>query len=331
MTRRAFVLLLGLAAVAWPLAAHARASEPVRRVGILLGIAENDPVAQARVTTLRQGLKDLGWTDGDNIQLDFRFAAGEAARFQSAAAELVALGPAVIVAVTTPAVEAVRRNASAIPIVFLSVADPVRQGLVENLARPTGGITGFTNFESSMGGKWLDILKEIAPGIARVSLMFNPETSAYAELFFQSVAAAAPALAIKDVTKSPVRDATEIEAQISAIGREPGAGLIVLPDNLTVRHRKPIIAQVARQQIPAVYPFRSFATDGGLMVYGIDQNDAFIRAASYVDRILKGAKPADLPVQAPTKFDLVINLKTAKALGLTVSPWLLAIANDVIE
>jgi putative ABC transport system substrate-binding protein len=331
MRRRDFILLLGSAAAACPLLTRAQPGAAVRRVGVLIGIAANDPVAQARMTALRQGLQQHGWIDGRNIRVEFRFAGGEAARFQSQAAELAALSPDVIVAVTTPAVQAVQREAPTIPIVFVSVVDPEGQGLVQSLARPGGSITGFTNFESTMGGKWLGLLKEISPGITRVALMFNPETSPYAELFFHSVAAAAPSLEVKDMIKIPVRDRSEIELMLSARAREPGTGLIVLPDNLTVRHRQPIIAQVAEQRIPAMYPFRSFATDGGLMVYGIDQNDTFRRAASYVDRILRGSKPGDLPVQAPTKFELVINLKAANALGLTVPPSMLAFADEVIE
>ena len=331
MRRRDFILLLASAAAACPRAVRAQTGETVKRVGVLIGLAAGDPIANARITALREQLHQLGWTDGVNVRIEPRFAAGEAAGFESGAAELVALKPDVILAVTTPAVQAVRRKTPTIPIVFVSVADPAQQGLVKNLGRPGGNITGFTNFEFSMGGKWLDVLKQMAPNVARVALMFNPETSAYAELFFRSVAAAAPSLGVKDVMKVPVRDATEIVAKISAIGGEADSGLIVLPDNLAIRHRELIISQVAQQRLPAAYPFRSFATDGGLMVYGIDQNDTFRRAAAYIDRILKGAKPADLPVQAPTKFELVINLKTAKALGLTVPPTLLTFADQVIE
>jgi putative ABC transport system substrate-binding protein len=228
-------------------------------------------------------------------------------------------------------VEAVRQASRAIPIVFLSVVDPVRQGLVESLAHPGGNSTGFTNFEASMGGKWVEMLKMIAPDVSRVAIMFNPETSPYAELLLRSIEVARSTFSLKDVAIVPVRDANEIEAGMSGIGQGPENGLIVLPDNLTVRHRHPIIAQAARQRLPAVYPFRSFVNDGGLMVYGVEQNDTFRRAGLYVGRILKGTKPADLPVEAPTKFELVINLRTARALGLTVPPWLLAGADAVIE
>jgi putative tryptophan/tyrosine transport system substrate-binding protein len=331
MRRRDFMLFLGSGIAAWPLMVRAQFGESVKRIGVLIGLAESDPVAQARVVSLREGLQRLGWTDGANIRIEFRFAAGEAARFQSSAAQLVALKPDVILAVTTPAVEAVRRETPTIPIVFVSVVDPVQQGLVDSLARPGGNITGFTNFEPSMGGKWLGVLKEIAPDVARVALMFNPETSAYAELFFRSVLAAAPSLRVKDVIKTPVRDASEIVTGISALGEIAGTGLVVLPDNLALRHRELIITQVAKTRIAAAYPFRSFASDGGLLVYGIDQNDTFRRATLYIDRILKGAKPADLPIQAPNKFELIINLRTARTLGFTVSPALLAIANEVIE
>jgi len=329
--RHGFALLLGSAVVAFSPVAGAQSAETAKRVGVLFGIAASDPVIPARMAAFRQGLQQFGWTDGGNVKVEFRFAAGEAERFQSQAADLVAFRPDVIVAVTTPAVEAVRRKALNVPIVFLSVVDPERQGMVDNLARPGGGLTGFTNFESSMGGKWLGVLKEMASNISRVALMFNPETSTYSELFFRSVAGAAPSVAVNEVVKIPVRNTKEIEVGISTIGHGSDFGLIVLPDNLTVRHREAIIAQVAQQRLPTLYPFRSFATDGGLMVYGIDQNDTFRRAASYVDRILRGARPADLPVQAPTKFELIINLKTARALGLAVSPALLARANEVIE
>jgi putative ABC transport system substrate-binding protein len=326
-----FITLLCGVVLALPLTARAQPDEPVRRLGVLIGIAANDPVAHARMGAVRLGLQEHGWVDGRNIRVDFRFAGGEAAGFQSQAAELAALKPDVVIAVTTPAVQAIQRTAPAVPIVFVSVADPERQRLVRSLARPGGSMTGFTNFESSMGGKWLGLLKEIAPNMRRVTIMFNPETSPYSDLFYHSISAAAPSLGVTEVTSIPVRDKDEIEGMLSAQAAGPETGLIVLPDNLTVRHRKSIIARVAERGMPAVYPFRSFVTDGGLMVYGIEQNDMFRRAASYVDRILRGANPGDLPVQAPTKFELVINLKAARALGLSVSPSMIAFADEIIE
>jgi putative ABC transport system substrate-binding protein len=332
MKRREVMILLGGAAVAWPLPTRAQPKEGSRRVGVLIGISANDPTARAREETLLAALQALGWKQGQNVAVTFRFAGGQAHLFDSYAEELVNLKPDVILAVTSPAVEAILKFNKTVPIVFVSVVAPERRGLIENLEHPGGNLTGFTNFESSMGGKWLEALKQMAPRVARVGLMFNPETSSsYADLFLTSVQAAAPAYEVKDVLAIPVRNASDIEAQVAGIARTPDSALIVLPDNLAVRYRKLIIEQVAQQRLPAVYPFRSFAVDGGLMVYGIDQNDVFKQAAAYIHRILKGEKPGDLPVQAPNTFELVINLKTAKALGLTVSPWLLAAANETIE
>lgn len=332
MKRREVMILLGGAAVVWPARSVAQSNVPLRQVGVLIGIAANDPTARARQTTLLAALQILGWRQGENVSVTFRFAGGQATLFSHYAEELVNLKPDVILAVTSPAVEAVLTFSKTIPIVFVSVVAPERRGFIENLDHPGGNITGFTNFETSMGGKWLEALKQVAPRVARVGVMFNPETSgSYAELFLTAVRAAAPAYEVEDVIENPVRDATDIEGEIAAIARAPNSALIVLPDNLALRYRKLIIEQVALQQLPAVYPFRSFAVDGGLMVYGIDQNDVFKQAATYIHRILKGEKPADLPVQAPNTFELVINLKTAKALGLTISPWLLATANETIE
>jgi putative ABC transport system substrate-binding protein len=332
MNRREVMFVLGGAAVAWPRQSGAQPRDSLRRVGVLIGIAADDPTARAREATLLAALHALGWHQGQNVAVTFRFAGGQAQLFDNYAEELVNLRPDVILAVTSPAVEAVLKHEKTVPIVFVSVVAPERRGFIENLEHPGGNLTGFTNFESSMGGKWLEALKQVAPRVANVGLMFNPETSSsYADLFLASVRAAAPAYEVGDVLAIPVHDASDIETQVAGIARMPDGAIIVLPDNLAVRYRKLIIEQVARQRLPAVYPFRSFAVDGGLMVYGIDQNDVFKQAAAYVHRILKGEKPGDLPVQAPNTFELVINLKTAKALGLTVSPWLLATANETIE
>jgi putative ABC transport system substrate-binding protein len=332
MKRREVMFVLGGAAAAWPLRAGAQPKDSLRRVGVLIGIAANDPTARAREGTLLAALQTFGWKQGQNVAVTFRFAGGQAQLFDSYAEELVNLQPDVILAVTSPAVEAILKFSKRVPIVFVSVVAPERRGFIENLEHPGGNLTGFTNFESSMGGKWLEALKQVAPQVARVGLMFNPETSsAYADLFLASVRAAAPAYDVKDVVAIAVRGAEDIEPQVAGIARTPDSALIVLPDNVALRYRKLIIEEVARQRLPAVYPFRSFAVDGGLMVYGIDQTDVFKQAAAYLHRILKGEKPGDLPVQAPNTFELVINLKTAKALGLTVSPWLLATANETIE
>jgi len=332
MKRREVMIVLGGAAVAWPLRSRAQPRDSLRRVGVLIGISANDPTARAREATLLAALQALGWRQGQNVSVTFRFAGGQAQLFDSYAQELVNLRPDVVLAVTSPAVEAILKFNKAVPIVFVSVVAPERRGFIENLEHPGGNLTGFTNFEFSMGGKWLEALKQVAPRVANVGLMFNPETSSsYADLFLSSVRAAAPAYEVNEVLATPVRDAADIEAQVAAVAHTPDSALIVLPDNLALRYRKLIIEQVAQRRLPAVYPFRSFAVDGGLMVYGIDQNDVFKQAATYVHRILKGERPGDLPVQAPNTFELVINIRTAKALGLTVSPWLLATANETIE
>ena len=301
----------------------------MRRVGVLQATAENDPETQARTKAFRQGLAALGWTEGRDILIDYRYAAGDAARIKAYAAEMVSAGPDLILANSTPVVAALRQG-NPLPIVFVQVTDPIGQGFVASLARPGGNITGFTAFEPAMGSKWLAMLKEIAPGVARVALMFNPDTAPFARMFWQPVEDAAPSFDVKPI-QAPVRDVGEIEHAIEALARDGNGGLMVLPDISTTNHRDLIIALAARHRLPAVYPFRYFAANGGLMSYGIDVADVYRRAASYVDRILKGEKPSDLPVQAPTKFELVINLKTAKALGLTVPISMQQRADEVIE
>jgi putative ABC transport system substrate-binding protein len=330
MRRREFITLVGSAAV-WPLAAHAQQGERMRRVGVLMGISASDPDYQRYVSAFTQELQNLGWRDGNNLHLEYRFAVGEAGFAQAFAKELVEQHPDVIVAHTTPIVTALMRETHTIPIVFISVADPVGGGFVRSFAAPGGNITGFTNIESSMSGKWLELLKEMSPQLKRVAAIFNPDTAPTGGQFFlRPFEAVAASLAIEPIA-SPVRNVAEIETAIATLVREPGAGLIVMPDVFGTVHREPIVALAAKYRLPAVYPFRFFATTGGLMSYGVDVVDMWRRAAPYVNRIIRGEKPADLPIQAPTKFQLVLNLKTAKTLGLTIPPTLIALADEVIE
>ena len=326
MRRREFILALGGAAAAWPVAASAQQSERMRRIIVLMGIA-NDAEAQARAVALRQGLQVLGWTMGRNIQIDYSFADGDVERMRVSAKEAVASGPDVILAVTNPALQAIRNETRNQPIVFLQVSDPVGGGFVESLAHPGGNITGFTNFEPEMGGKWLQTLKEIAPAVEHVAVVLHPETSAHAG-FLRTAEAASVALGIK-VTSLGVHNVNEIEPAITQLALVPKGGLIVAPHPVT--RGKLTIDLAAHHRLPAIYPFAFHAREGGLVAYGIDQVDQWRSAATYVDRILRGAKPADLPVQQPTKYELVINLKTAKALGLQVPPMLLGRADEVIE
>ena len=330
MRRREFVILLGGgAAAAWPLAARAQQSNRLRVVGVLLAMAPDDPEAQLRIKAFEAGLRELGWTEGRNLRLEYRWAVGDAALLRKQATELVGLAPDLILATSTPVLAALRQEKT-LPIVFVQVTDPIGGGFVPNLARPGGSLTGFTSFEFTIGSKWLEALKHVAPAVTRVALIFNPDTAPFAHLFWQPVEAAAPSFDVEPM-QAPVRDVGEIERTIAAFARNANGGLMVLPDVSTTNHRDLIIALAARHRLPAVYPFRYFATSGGLMSYGSDLADIYRRAASYVDRILKGAVPGDLPVQAPTKFEFVINLKTANALGLTVPPRWLGRADEVIE
>jgi putative tryptophan/tyrosine transport system substrate-binding protein len=329
MKRREFISLLGGVAAAWPLAARAQQTDRVRRIGLLMGVAD-DREGQARVTALKQGLQELGWTDGRNIQIETRFGGADAGRIRAYAAELVALAPDVIVGQTTPVIQTLRQATSSIPIVMAAVNDPVEQGLVSSLAHPGGNITGFMFIDFQMVGKWLEMLKEAAPGVSRAVLMFNPDTSPYYYVYLRSFEAVPRSVAV-EVTAAPVRNTAEVEEAIAKLGREPGSGLIVPPDAFTIVHQELFIRLAQQHRLPAVYFPRTSVAQGALMSYGPDPYDNFRRSASYVDRILKGAKPADLPVQQPTKFELAINLKTAKALGLQIPDKLLALADEVVE
>jgi len=330
--RRDFITLLGGAGVAWPLAARAQQAEQVQRVGVLMGHAEDDPDAKARLAGFRQGLESLGWSEGRNIRLDIRFArGGGGAQVQVLAKELVALQPEVILAHATPLVAALQRETVTIPIVFANITDPVGSGFVASLARPGGNITGLLLFEASITGKWLAILKEVAPHLARAALVVNPQTAPYYDYFLREAQAAAASLAI-EVVFSPIGDtAADIERAIEAFASVPNGGLVLPPDANTTFHRDLLIALAARHRLPAVYSDRLFVVAGGLLCYSIDRIDQFRQAASYVDRILRGVKPADLPVQTPTKYETVVNLKTARTLGLTVPPGVLVAADEVIE
>ena len=331
MRRRQFVTLLGGAAAAWPLAVRAQQGERMRRIGALIGGAETDPESRARVAALREGLEQRGWSEGRNLRIDYRWASADSDRIRAFAAELVATAPEAIFAHTTPATTRLLEATRNIPIVFASVSDPIGDGIVASFARPGGNVTGFTNVEASMGGKWLEILKELSPAVARVGFLFNPATSpGGGSYFLRPFEAAAPLFNVQPIS-TPVEDVVDIERAVAALAVGANGGLIVNSDVFTTRHRAAIIAAAARHRMPAIYPFAYFAADGGLAAYGTDVRDLWRRAASYIDRILRGEKPADLPVQAPTKFELVINLKTAKALSLNIPAMLLARADEVIE
>jgi putative ABC transport system substrate-binding protein len=329
MKRREFITLLGGAA-AWPLAARAQQGGRARRIGVLIGGDENDPEGKARLSAFTQALAGLGWTDGRNARIDVRWSGGDINRMRTLAQELVGLQPDIIVTYgTTPGTVTLQRETRTIPIVFANVADPVASGLVPRLDRPGGNVTGFATLEATLGGKWLELLSEIAPGLKRAAIMFNPDNAA-TSVYMPSLETAAQLLKVVPII-APVHRDVEIEPAISALGREPGGGLVVIPDVFTTAHRAPIISAAARNNVPAVYWQSPFARDGGLLSYGPDPVDNFRRAATYVDRILRGEKPGDLPVQLPTKFEMVVNRKTATALGLAIPPSILLRADEVIE
>jgi putative tryptophan/tyrosine transport system substrate-binding protein len=330
MKRREFITLLGGAAVAWPLVARAQQPDRMRRIGVLMGLAEDDPDTKGRLAGFRQGLERLGWSEGSNVRIDYRFAPA-GAHAQELAKELLTLQPDVILANSTPVTAAFQRETSVIPIVFTGVTDPIGSGFVAGLARPGGNLTGLLLFDASVTGKWLAMLKEIAPRLTRAALVVNPKTAAYYDYYLRAAQAAASSLAI-EVILSPIENApADIERAIEAFARVPDGGLVLPPDTSTIVHRDLIIALAARHRLPAVYSDRLFVAAGGLICYSTDRADQFRQAAYYVDRILRGAKPADLPLQAPTKYETAINLKTARALGLTVPPGLLVAADEVIE
>jgi putative tryptophan/tyrosine transport system substrate-binding protein len=328
--RREFITLVGVVA-GLPVAAHAQQPDRMRRIAVLMGFPGSDPQAQSYIAAFRDGLQKLGWTDGRNVRIDTRWTTpAEADSMQRFAKEIVALQPDLILSHTTPTTAALLQQTRTIPIIFATVTDPVGSGFVASLPRPGSIVTGFTLVEPTMGSKWVELLKEIAPHVNRVAMLFNPATATYADYFLKPFKAAAPSLAMEAIA-APVHDSAELETVIAAQAREPNGGLIVMPDSFTDAHRGEILLFVSRYRLPAIYAYRFFAERGGLLSYGADYGDNFRRAAGYVDRVLKGEKPADLPVQAPTKFELVINLKTAKSLGLTIPPSLLATADEVIE
>jgi putative ABC transport system substrate-binding protein len=330
MRRRDFINAVVGAATVWPLSVRAQQPTGIRRLGLLLNLSENDVEAQRLVKAFREGLAQLGWADGRNLRIDYRWAGGDVGRVRTFAKELVELSPDIMVGYATPSVAAIQQETRSIPIVFLSVTDPVGQGLVASLAHPGGNITGFAVFELSLGAKWMGALKQIAPSLKRVSTIFNPKTAPYYALYLDAIGKAASSFAVEPIVVE-VHDDADIERAISTLSREPNSGLIAMPDSFNMVHRRTIIAQVDRYRLPAMFYFPFFARDGGLISYGPDESDMFRQAAGYVDRILKGTKAGDLPVQQPTKYQLVINLKTAKALGFTIPEPFLQTADEVIE
>jgi len=329
MRRREFITLIGGAA-AWPLAARAQQSDRVRRIGVLMATSEDDPETKPRLAGLRRGLEKLGWSEGRNVHLDTRFAAApNEDQAKLLTKELLALQPDVILAQSTPIAAAFQRETHVVPIVFVFVNDPIGSGFVTSLARPGGNLTGLTLFEAGIAGKWLSMLKEIASHLAHAGFMFNPNTTSFAH-YVPDTEAMATSLAI-ELVPSPIENAADIERSVESLAQLPNVGLVLPPDATTVVHRSLIIELAARHRLPAVYPFRLFVAAGGLMSYGIDFVDVFRQAAFYLDGILRGDKPADLPVQAPTKYETTINLRTARTLGLAIPPGLLVAADEVIE
>jgi putative ABC transport system substrate-binding protein len=329
MRRRDFIKIIVGTTAAWPSAARAQQDDRVRRIGFLSSIAESDPENQTWIGELKQRLQGLGWTSGRNVRIDFRFSDADAMRISMLASELVEGHPDLIIASGTPAAAALRQQSLSIPIIFVQVVDPVSAGFVTNLARPEGNITGFTNFEFSVGGKWLQLLKECAPAISRIAVVFDPANPSWTA-YLRTIEAAAPLFGVQ-LTPAGVRDAAEIKQRAALFAREPNGAIVVFPSPVTVQYRDSIIAAAAEQRLPAMYPYPFFAVDGGLMSYGASLLDAYRGAASYADRILKGAKVAELPVQQPTKYELVINLRTAKSLGIAVPTSLIGRADQVIE
>src|SRR5262252_6855736 len=328
MRRRDFIKAITALSAGWPLTARAQQVDRVRHIGILNPTAEN-PESQTLIGEFTQRLQELGWTSGRNVRIDFRFGGADAMRLPTLATELVEEQPDVIIAIGSLAAAALRQQSLSLPIVFVQVVDPVSVGFVTNLARPEGNITGFTNFEFSVGGKWLQLLKQCAPTISRIAVIFDPANPTWAA-YLRTIEAAAPSFGVR-LIPAGVRDAAEITQRIATFARDPNGALVVLPSPVTIGHRETIIVAAARHRLPTIYPYRFFTVDGGLMSYGSDVLDSYRGAASYVDRILRGAKVAELPVQQPIKYELTINVKTVKTLGLTVPDSLLARADEVIE
>jgi putative tryptophan/tyrosine transport system substrate-binding protein len=330
MRRRQFIAALGGAVAAWPSLLQAQHVDRTRQVGVLMSVVPDDPSADADIAAFRQGLDELGWIDGRNIHIHLRFPGGDVERVRALAKELVELRPDVLLSRSTPATMALRSETDVIPIVFVNNTEPVESGIAQTLARPGGNVTGFTNFESPIAGKWLQLLKEVDPHISRIGMIYNPQTAPFGRLFMRSIQSAAPMLSVEAVDL-PVQTTSEIETALGTFAREKGGSLIAIPDSFTLEHRHLIIALAARYRLPAAYSASSATRSGGLMAYAVDTRDTMRRAAGYIDRILKGAKPADLPVQQPAQFALSVNLKTAKALGLEFPPNLVATADEVIE
>ena len=330
MRRREFIGVITSAAATWPLAARAQQPGRMRRLGVLMAVAESDADARKGISILQESLQKLGWKDGNNIRIDYRWGNGDPDRIQDLAKELVDLQPDILVGHSTPSAKGLLKQTHTIPIVFPTVTDPMGQGLVSSLSHPGGNITGVSDFEVSLGTKWLEILKQIVPGVRRVTAIFNPQTAPYYGLYLQSINAGTSLLGIESIPIQ-VHSEADIENAIRRVGSEPDSGLFVLPDSHNRVHRKRIIELTAQYRVPAIYFLRYFATDGGLISYGPDEMDLFRRTAGYVDQILKGARPSDLPVQQPAKFELVINLTAAKALGRTIPAGVLSIADDLVE
>src|SRR5271165_3834308 len=328
LRRRDFITLLGSGVVAWPTEGRAQQPDRVRRIGFWVGEVDS-AIAQRRVTAFQQGLRELGWIEGRNIHIEYRWAIVDADRIRSDAADMVAMNLEVIVTTGAPTVAALHQITRSIPIVFTFVTDPVKDGFVASLSHPGGNVTGFTIFEHTIAGRWLEMLKEAAPNVTRVAVMQNPEHPAWTA-YLNAIGTVAPAVGVQ-LTPAPVHDAADIERAIGAFAHEPNGGLIVLPSGVAVNYRELIIGTTQRYRVPSIYPERSFAESGGLISYGVVLSDTYRQTATYVDRILKGSKPSELPVQASTKFELVINLKTAKTLGIEVPPTLLVRADEVIE
>jgi ABC-type uncharacterized transport system substrate-binding protein len=330
MRRREFITLVGCSAATWPYSARAQQADRMRLIGVLMAYAESDPEGQAWVAAFREGLQQLGWAEGRNIQIATRFATPEVEAMQRFAKKLVELQPDLILSQSTPTTAALLQQTRTIPIIFANIADPIGSGFVASFPRPGGNATGFILYEPTMAGKWMELLREIAPRVNRVAILFNPATATYFEYYMNPLKAAAASYGVEAIA-APIQDRSDLEAVFAAQARESNSSLILMPDSFLNAHGVEITSLAARYRCPTVYPYRLFTKVGGLLSYGNDVFDNYRRAASYADRILKGEKPADLPVQAPTKFELVINLKTAKALGLEIPPPLLARADEVIE